>query len=142
TPADAIERLGIGLARREREGADLVLLVLDRSEPLRAVDRALLDTCASTLVVANKCDLPPAWEPETLTRQGSMVCAVSAEKVEGLDALVGAVASRLVSEHPVAGMAVPFRPEHLLGLEEARACLSRGDVVGFVRALQGIAWES
>ena len=36
---DAVERLGIARSRREKEDADLVLLVLDRSEPLQTVDR-------------------------------------------------------------------------------------------------------
>ena len=39
---DAVESLGIERSRREQQQADLVLLVLDRSEPLLAIDRELI----------------------------------------------------------------------------------------------------
>ena len=38
-----------------------MLLVLDRSESLRPIDRQLIATTSDALVVANKSDLPPAW---------------------------------------------------------------------------------
>jgi tRNA modification GTPase len=135
---DVVERLGIGRARQERRDADLVLLVLDRSEPLREIDRDLLRTTASALVVANKCDLTPAWAAERLARESFGVHPVSAETGEGLDLLVHAVESRLVPDPPAPGAAVPFRAEQLRGLEQARACLIASDIDGFVRCLEEI----
>jgi tRNA modification GTPase len=64
---DAVERMGIERSRQAIEGADVVLLVLDRSRPLapqdelavRAVER-IADSDGRGLVVAlNKADLPP-----------------------------------------------------------------------------------
>lgn len=136
---DAIERLGIGRARREREDADLVLLVLDRSEPLEDVDRWLLAHAGPALIVANKCDLPPSWETAALESEpGCRLCLVSAGTGQGLDTLMEAVESRLVPEAPEPGAGVPFRPEHVRGLEVARAFLAAGDVDGFVRRLRDI----
>jgi tRNA modification GTPase len=135
---DMVERLGIDRSRREKQDADLVLVVLDRSEPLQSVDREMLAGTASLLVVANKCDLPAAWgagEPCILD-EGFL--PVSAETGEGLGDLVSAIASRLVPEPPEPGVAVPFRPEHLRSLESARACLLGTDLDGLARRLEGL----
>lgn len=135
---DAVERLGIGRARLERGDADLVLLVLDRSEPLTDVDRRLVADSGSAVVVGNKCDLPPAWAAEALGRAGAPVFILSAESGQGIEPLVGEMASRLVPNPPAPGAAVPFRPGHRLRLEEAREHLREGDVAGLVRSLEGI----
>ncbi len=76
-----------------RQGeADLILLVLDRSEPLTESDRQLVATTEQALIVANKCDRPSAWETTTLPH----ALAVSAERGDGIEALGSAIARRLV----------------------------------------------
>src|SRR5262249_43718 len=95
---DAIENLGIDQARREQASADLVLLVLDRSEPLRVEDRELIDARAGALLVANKADLTPAWDPHELTREGASIATVSAEWGEGIAELIAAIVGRLVPD--------------------------------------------
>ena len=132
---DAVESLGIARSQAERRDADLILVVLDRSEPLQPVDLELLETAPSALVVANKCDLPAAWEVAP-TRPGPLT--VSAETGEGLEELVGAIVARLVPDPPPPGAAVPFREDQLQGLIRARACLAAGDRAGFVHAILGI----
>jgi tRNA modification GTPase len=133
--SDAVERLGIGRARRKRHDADLVLLVLDGSEPLQDVDVALLETTPNALVVANKNDLPIAWDAGRIDRTVSNVHSVSAETGAGLGDLMRAVGCRLVPEPPVAGVGVPFRAEHQRNLEQARVCLVSGDREGLVHRL-------
>jgi tRNA modification GTPase len=128
---DAVESLGIGRARRERHDADLVILVLDRSESLQDVDLDLLQATPQALIVANKCDLPPSWDVENEGISGSMVHAVSAEAGQGLNELVRVVVRRLFPDAPTLGEAVPFRLEQVRRLEEARDCLVRGDLQGF-----------
>lgn len=61
TPTDRIEEEGVRRTREATKRSDLVLLVLDRSEPLTDEDRALLDTSwgVPTLLVLNKSDLAP-----------------------------------------------------------------------------------
>ncbi len=135
---DMVERLGIDRSRREKQDADLVLVVLDRSEPLQSVDREMLAETAPALAIASKIDLPSAWNIAELDFPGGGVIAVSAETGQGLEDLVGAIASRLVPEPPHPGAAVPFRPEHRCRLEAARACLAGGDLDGFVRHLEGL----
>ncbi len=140
--ADVIEELGIRRSRQERSEADLVLLVLDRSEPLHEIDLALLQSTSDPLVVANKADLAPAWETTPIGGKVSKVQTVSAETGEGLLELIATVASRLVPEPPAPGAAVPFRPCHLLGLQTARSELLAGDRCGCIRSLEEIAGGS
>src|SRR5688572_21220585 len=57
---DIVEREGVARGQQARDVADLIIVVLDRSEPLTADDDTLLHETASRprLVVANKSDLP------------------------------------------------------------------------------------
>jgi tRNA modification GTPase len=57
---DIVEREGVARGQQARQVADLIIVVLDRSEPMTIDDETLLDETASQprLVVANKSDLP------------------------------------------------------------------------------------
>jgi tRNA modification GTPase len=123
---NAIERSGIERALRQTETADLVLKVLDRSEPLQVEDRTLINRLGPSLLVASKADLPPSWELCEAIGSASIL-AVSAERGDGLDGLLAAVIARLVPLAPEPGAGIPFRPAHLDQLEQARVALERGD---------------
>jgi tRNA modification GTPase len=111
---DPVEAEGVALARAHQAGADLTLLVLDRSEPLTELDRSLLRERSRALVVANKADLPAAWTPTD-----PAAVTVSAERGDGLEGLAAAIVQRLVPDPPEPGAAVPFRPRHLRALHAA-----------------------
>jgi tRNA modification GTPase len=75
TSNDIIEKIGMERSRTAMKVADLVLLVLDSSQPLTADDDAVMDELLSQewgnthrrlIVVANKCDLPAAIMPDTI----------------------------------------------------------------------------
>jgi tRNA modification GTPase len=119
---DPIEAQGVALARDRQRQADLVVVVLDRSGPLGDPDHAILAGHPGGLVLANKCDLPAAWDEAAL---GAL--AVSAERGDGVEALVGAVAARLVPHPPPPGSGVPFRPIHARRLAAIRTRLASGD---------------
>ena len=120
---DPIEREGVALARAWQREADLVVVVLDRSEPITLEDRTILADHPNALVVANKSDLPPAWD-----RVGEFAPrVVSAERGDGIEALVGAIVDRLDLAVPPAGSGVPFRPVHVRRLEAIRGRLQVGD---------------
>jgi tRNA modification GTPase len=110
---DAIEASGVALARAWQVEADMVVVVLDRSEPLTAADHAVLDAHRGGCLVANKCDLPPAWEPWEPAFQ-----MTSAERGDGIEALGRAIVRRLVAE-PAPGSGVPFRPAQVRHLRAA-----------------------
>jgi tRNA modification GTPase len=91
---DVIEQEGIARARQAVAVADLTVVILDRSRPLSADDRRLLDVEPLTgprLVVVNKSDLAPAWSSDTLS-EGILV---SVKTGEGLDRLVDRMATML-----------------------------------------------
>ena len=119
---DPIETSGVALARARQGEADLVLVVLDRSEPLTDIDRAVVSEHARGLIVANKCDLPAAWSPADL---GAV--AVSAQHGDGIEELVAGIASRLVPDLPPPSRGVPFRASQVRRLQAARNALVEGD---------------
>ncbi len=124
---DAIENLGIDRARRELGAADLVLLVLDRSESLQPIDRELMATLGNSLLVANKSDLPPAWIADESDLLEAPVVTVSAERGEGMERLIASIVERLVPLPPAPGEAVPFRAGQLEKLTRARDQLLAGN---------------
>lgn len=90
--ADPIEREGVRRAREKTAVADLVLLVIDASQPLTHEDRMAMAMTppARTLLVRNKSDLPagcPAADLAEFPRQ----VAVAARHGDGLEALTAAV---------------------------------------------------
>jgi len=129
---DPIEAAGIARARARQAAADLIVLVLDRSEPLSAGDRGLIAAHPEALVVANKSDLSAAWSPEDSIDDCSIV---SAARGDGIEDLAAAIAARLVPESPPPGAAVPFRAAHAAALRRARRLLAGGRPSGTRRAL-------
>src|SRR4029079_5460923 len=90
-PLDAVEAEGIARAVAARETASLTVLVLDRSSALTEDDLALLESTAARprVVVANKSDLPAAWDVAALA---TSVIEVSARTGVGIEALRQALA--------------------------------------------------
>ncbi|HXH13882.1 MAG TPA: tRNA uridine-5-carboxymethylaminomethyl(34) synthesis GTPase MnmE [Alphaproteobacteria bacterium] len=88
---DVIEREGIERARSSLEAADLVLLVLDRSEALTAADAEAIAAVQDKrgIVVLNKADLPANLDFEMLTARAPdwPTVAVSCKECRGLDQL-------------------------------------------------------
>ncbi|GEK29180.1 tRNA uridine-5-carboxymethylaminomethyl(34) synthesis GTPase MnmE [Furfurilactobacillus siliginis] len=57
---DKVEKIGVERSKQALEAADLVMLVINGSEPLTAEDRQLIDLTADSkrIVIVNKTDLP------------------------------------------------------------------------------------
>jgi tRNA modification GTPase len=91
---DVVESEGVSRGERARAVADLILLILDRNEPLTADDRRLLDETRSMprIVVLNKSDLPGRVEYAAF---GPSV-VVSARSNDGIDHLRDAIACALL----------------------------------------------
>jgi tRNA modification GTPase len=87
-----IEKLGIERSRQAMERADLILLVIDGSEPLQAADldleRAVRNRTA--ILVVNKIDLPMVAAHGTIAREVRHIC-ISALTGEGLSLLEDAI---------------------------------------------------
>lgn len=124
---DPIEAEGIARSYREQTQADLLLVVLDRSEALQPIDFELVASAGPAIVAANKSDLPAAWQPGDLNAGPKPVVTVSAEQGDGIPDLCGEIVRSVVPIAPEPGDAVPFRPRQVEALERARQCLKEGD---------------
>ena len=112
---DAVEAEGMRRAEEARRGADLVLLVLDRSRPLVEKERALLSALPPDgIVILNKSDLTAKLQKSELPA----AIPVSALRGDGLEELREALAARLGRD---GGGDVPLtrRRQH----EEIKRCL-------------------
>ncbi len=104
---DQVEQLGVARSRAALERAELVLAVVDGSEPLTPEALALLEGLPEgkpCVVAVNKCDLPRAVSCTSFPQKFTQVCTVSARTGEGLEALEGCVTALLAEgEAPPAG---------------------------------------
>lgn len=92
---DVVERIGVERSRGAMEEADLVLLVLNGSEPLEATEYELMEQVKDrpTIVIVNKSDLEQRIElDEVRSRFGEQIVTMSVKEQRGLDALESAIA--------------------------------------------------
>jgi tRNA modification GTPase len=129
---DPLEQAGVERTLAELAGADLIVLVVDRSRPPSDEEDALLDRHAEALVAVNKCDLPPGRPPQPAAMEAS------ARTGEGIETLGQAVVSRLVPRWPAAGTAAPFTRGHVGAFEEAERLLAAGRPEAARAILQGL----
>jgi tRNA modification GTPase len=125
---DLVEREGIERARRSVESADLVLLVLDASEPLTAEDEEAKAAVQGkrVQVVLNKADLPPLLTVDELQMRLPEwpKTAVSCKERQGLERLTEAmVAAVLNGQHPPHEGPMVTRIRHWEALQRARQSL-------------------
>ena len=68
---DVVEQIGVERSKKALKKADLVLLVLNASEPLTAQDRQLLEISQDTnrIILLNKTDLPESIETQELPEE-------------------------------------------------------------------------
>jgi tRNA modification GTPase len=119
---DEVERLGISLTRQKLKEADLVLMVIDRSQPLGQDDLDIVHQCQgkTALMVINKIDLPSriheGEDPAVLASFPSV--EISALTGQGLDHLKRAIKETVLGAGTDATSADPApnaRHRHALG---------------------------
>ncbi len=89
TSDDSIEQSAIAAAVEKVSTADLVLLVLDRTQPLQPEQQFLIDRYPRAMIVLNKCDRPAAFNLHEAD-----VVPVSAQRGDGLPGLIAAIKGR------------------------------------------------
>lgn len=120
---DVVERLGVERTRAAIAEADVLLVVLDASEPLTPEDTEVLQAAQGrTAVIAlNKCDLPAALEPEGAP---GTVVPVSMATGDGLHELEKALAQVVLAGKVSPGETLVSQARHRRSLEEAEASLA------------------
>jgi tRNA modification GTPase len=123
---DLVEASGVRSAERLAAGADVVVALVDASQPLGMAERGLVGRIDGprTLWVASKADLPRAWHDAEL---GVRTLAVSAQNGEGLAALREALEATLVGDAALSEVWVASE-RHAEALRHARAALVRAMV--------------
>ena len=83
---DVVEKIGVERSKKALEEADLVLLVLNSSEPLTDQDRALLELSkdSNRIILLNKTDLPEKIEADQLPDD---VIRISVLKNQNIDVI-------------------------------------------------------
>ena len=122
---DLVEREGVARGERAREVADLVVLVLDRSEPVKAEDAQLLAQTEGRrrVVVMNKSDLPAAFDGAMGRVGAGGPISVSAKTGAGADELRRAIVRELTGSEALRDTAAISNVRHITLIEQARASL-------------------
>ncbi len=125
---DVVERMGVERSRRAIEEADLVLLVVDGSQPLEDRDRVIARLAGPkpALLVVNKSDLPQHPEEQRLVQfaAGRANVRVSATEGSGLPELEDAIVSIVFAGATRASDALLVsNPRHKDALNRARSSL-------------------
>ena len=91
---NVVENIGVSLAKRRLERAELVLAVFDGSEPLTADDLDIINQSKGKKAIAllNKADLPLSADRQVIADSFEFVVELSASTGEGRDELEKAVA--------------------------------------------------
>jgi tRNA modification GTPase len=123
-----VERESMSRSLHALESADLVLVVLDSSEPLTHEDRVLLDRVPDRpcLILLNKSDLAQRLFEKSLPEflSGSRVLHISALTGQGLDQLKSSILEMVWQEEAFsAEPPLVTNLRHLEALERARASL-------------------
>ena len=128
TAGNPVEREGTRRSRRSIEQADLVLLVVDASEPPGNRDLRLIQDLQerSVLLVLNKRDLGshPAWESTGREHQQIPVSALTGQGIDGLRA---AVRTGVLDGFPPQKAEVLTHERHVESLRRAGGALSRAE---------------
>lgn len=128
---DLVESMGVERSRKAAEQSDLVLLVLDTSEPITDADKEIMGLIGDkpALVAANKCDLPRRAD---LGGLGWEVVHTSALSGDGLAQLEDKMAELALGGRVLAADDLMVQnPRHKDALERAERNLSQ--------ALSGLA---
>jgi tRNA modification GTPase len=136
---EIVEREGVHRARGAAQVADLALVVLDRSQPLRDEDRSFIAAGAAAsgapsaapmpgttrLVVLNKIDLPAAWRREDLSHANGSIVELSVRTGEGLDQLRQTIGASLIGEERLRDSAGLSNVRHIDLLGRVREAVER-----------------
>lgn len=134
---DIVERIGVERSRQVLKEADLILFVLNGSEPLSVEDERLFDAVAGmdTITVINKTDLPQKIDMEKVKEfvGNGKVVTTSLLQDEGVDELEDAIAGLFFEGSLESGdLTYVSNARHIALLHNARATIE--DAIGAAEA--------
>jgi tRNA modification GTPase len=132
--AESLEQLGIEKTREQMLAADLLIIVLDGTQPIAPEDLQLLEQHPRDLVVVSKADLPTHEEAERFLSSRPDAVHVSAVAGTGIERLQQLIVPRLVPEAPAVGTPFPFTQRQVDCLRAARQAESATEARAWVVA--------
>lgn len=130
--SDLVERLGVERSLNLLKEADLILHVLDRSTELTPEDFQILELTKGhrRIVLINKTDLPPAWDPSDLGELAAPVLEISLlqagrKVVDDLSEAILTLLGKGAVPSSAGSRALVTRARHKQALQEARLALER-----------------
>ncbi|MBR6939862.1 MAG: tRNA uridine-5-carboxymethylaminomethyl(34) synthesis GTPase MnmE [Clostridia bacterium] len=129
---NTVENIGVSLARKRLDRAELVLAVFDGSSPVSDEDREIIKECGDRKKIAllNKSDLPRRADIDEIEKSFDRTVVLSAMTGEGIDELEKAISEVLMTDE--------FDPSAAcLAGERQRACCVKaiGHLDGCIDAL-------
>jgi tRNA modification GTPase len=118
--AESLEAAGVELARRFTKNADVLVWVIDATNPIwpNPADRT------PDLLVVNKSDIAPA----SISASHSNLLYVSARTGVGLGELVEVITRKIVPTSPTPGIAVPYTADLANTIDAALVALHAGNL--------------
>ena len=131
---NVVENMGVSLAKRRLERAELVLAVFDTSVPLNSDDLDIIEQCKAkkSVAILNKADLPATADREVIENAFAFTVELSASTGAGREKLEQAVAEIMMTNE--------FDPAAAcLTSERQRQCCIRamGHIDEAILAIQG-----
>ena len=131
---NVVESMGVSIAKRRLERAELVLAVFDTSVPLNSDDLDIIEQCRAkkSVAILNKADLPAAADREIIEKAFAFTVELSASTGAGREKLEQAVAEIMMTNE--------FDPAAAcLTSERQRQCCIRamGHIDEAIAAIQG-----
>ncbi|MHC4623664.1 MAG: GTPase [Planctomycetota bacterium] len=137
TPEETVEKASQQKALEVLENADLILLVLDNSEPASQLGEGLLDTIKNkkVLTVLNKSDLPAKFNPSGLSGALGSVVRISAKLGANVEELVEKIPRLCGADDfaPDSAVCVTARQHNLL--EKLRKASSKQEAASIITEL-------
>ena len=126
---DAVEKMGVALAKSRLQECALIIAVFDASAPLDEEDRGLLELISSLhkrkLIVLNKTDKAQLVSVSELRNYSDKVIAISAKSGEGRDELSELIESMFTPEDYNADSTVFANERQKLCAERALDCIEQ-----------------
>ncbi len=96
---NVVESMGVSIAKRRLERAELVLAVFDTSVPLNSDDLDIIEQCRTkkSVAILNKADLPAAADREVIEKAFAFTVELSASTGAGREKLEQAVAEIMMT---------------------------------------------
>ncbi|VAX38895.1 tRNA-5-carboxymethylaminomethyl-2-thiouridine(34)synthesis protein MnmE [hydrothermal vent metagenome] len=123
--AVSLEQQGIERTLETLQTADCSIILLDQSQPVTDEERSFLEQYPSAIVVANKSDLPSAWNKNDIPCED--ILFLSAMTGEGVDTLSKKIVQQLVPEVPPSHTPIPVTARQISCLQRASLALENNN---------------